>query len=159
MSSQQANTTNDTISTVTLPTDEVPAMLELCVRHTLYAGRRQYSLIITVTKDNAEALEDGASEVHKVLSSVVYNQLKMNPATECNTATSNFVARVKRVEKKRKTRIAVNRLFGIKASLESNQTDMEDMESDEVQAKLREVEQILGKKRKTGEVTGNAGGS
>lgn len=76
--------------------------------------------------------------------------------TEYESAKNKFEKNVEMFKRMAKIKAVGKELGNMKVSLDKLGTDFYDKDLEELQAKVKEVEQIVGKKRKTSVVNGNA---
>ena len=78
-------------------------------------------------------------------------RLRFDASLEFELGGTEFDKRTKRIEREEKVKAVTKKASSMKASMEKVVTCLNDKELDELQAKLKEVEQIIGQKRKVSE--------
>ena len=102
--------------------------------------------------ERSAALKQTAEEVKDGIFAVIRALDNDDLAQEYQLAASDFDDRAKRIEREERIKSATKKASSMKMSVEEATKGMDDKELNELQTKLKEVEQIIGKKRKASEV-------
>ena len=165
MASPEPGNDNDT-DTVVLPTvaliwDEILPVLELCAGiDTLYTKKIPISGSCHVSGNNLTGLRDAASEVRAFLKPLIAVHFEEHRGSENTLAQAAFQHRqVAAVKRAKKVKVFGTKLGAMQSTVEKSMGYLDDEDLDGLQAKLKEVEQIISKKRKASEINGGGAGA